>query len=99
MIYFTCIYKCFPYHSHFSFSGVKMNVSNYAFDYFVYVSIGVVFATLAGMFVTVLAPYAAGSGIPEVSEMMVIIIDVHFMYLYNMILGCLHYMYILSNAY
>ena len=57
-------YKCF-------LAGIKLTVSSYAFDYFVYVSIGVVFATLAGMFVTILAPYAAGSGIPEVRVMMV----------------------------
>ena len=52
------------------FADTKLGSSSYVFNYFVYVSIGVVFATLAGMFVTVLAPYAAGSGIPEVSEIM-----------------------------
>lgn len=35
-------------------------------DYVIYVSAAVVFAGLAGLFVTTLAPYAAGSGIPEV---------------------------------
>ena len=32
----------------------------------IYVSAAVIFAGLAGLFVTTLAPYAAGSGIPEV---------------------------------
>ena len=37
-----------------------------AFDYFVYVFFSVLLASVAGVFVVVCAPYAAGSGIPEV---------------------------------
>ena len=39
------------------------------FDYFVYVLFSVVLASVAGLFVVVCAPYAAGSGIPEVGCM------------------------------
>lgn len=38
----------------------------YALNYVIYVLLAIVFAGLAGLYVTVLAPYAAGSGIPEV---------------------------------
>ena len=41
-------------------------MNEYVVDYIIYVSAAVVFAGLAGLFVTTLAPYAAGSGIPEV---------------------------------
>lgn len=41
-----------------------------AFDYFMYVLISVFFATLAGLFVVLFAPYAAGSGIPEVKTIL-----------------------------
>lgn len=41
-------------------------VDAYVFNYFFYVLFAVVFASLAGLYVTALAPYAAGSGIPEV---------------------------------
>ena len=40
----------------------------YVFDFFIYVLLSVGFAGLAGLFVTTLAPYASGSGIPEVRE-------------------------------
>lgn len=38
----------------------------YALNYIIYVMLAIVFAGLAGLYVTTLAPYAAGSGIPEV---------------------------------
>ena len=47
-------------------TGVHSNGGRYALEYFIYVSFAVVFASLSGLFVVVLAPYAAGSGIPEV---------------------------------
>ena len=43
-----------------------ISASSYVFDFFIYVLLAVVFAGLAGLFVSTLAPYAAGSGIPEV---------------------------------
>ena len=50
--------------------GESLNITSptgyYVFNYFVYVSFSVIFAGLAGLFVVILAPYAAGSGIPEV---------------------------------
>ena len=47
-------------------AGVEAATSAYVLDYVVYVSLAVILAGLAGLFVTVLAPYASGSGIPEV---------------------------------
>lgn len=47
---------------------LSIHLSPYAFDYFVYVTFTVLFAGLAGLFVVVLAPYASGSGIPEVRK-------------------------------
>ena len=49
-----------------AYAGVSGDVNEYVVDYIIYVSAAVVFAGLAGLFVTTLAPYAAGSGIPEV---------------------------------
>ena len=45
---------------------LSIDSSSYIFDYFIYVSFSVALAGLAGLFVVVIAPYAAGSGIPEV---------------------------------
>ena len=45
-------------HSHYTFSW---------FGYFIYTIFAVFFGGLAGFFVVTVAPYAAGSGIPEVS--------------------------------
>ena len=42
----------------------------YALDYVIYVVFAVVMAGLAGLFVVELAPYAAGSGIPEVKTIL-----------------------------
>lgn len=47
---------------------MRSGTNAYIVDYVIYVSAALVFAGLAGLFVTTLAPYAAGSGIPEVSE-------------------------------
>ena len=47
--------------------GAPYSIGAYAFDYFLFVFLAVTFAGLAGFFVTTLAPYASGSGIPEVS--------------------------------
>ena len=41
----------------------------YALNYVIYVMLAVLFAGLAGLYVTTLAPYATGSGIPEVRFM------------------------------
>ena len=42
----------------------------YAFDYFAYAFIAVCFAGLSAWFVKSLAPWAAGSGIPEVKTIL-----------------------------
>ena len=48
-----------------SYTGID-GTAGYVFDYSVYVLYAVGFAGLSGLFVTTFAPYAAGSGIPEV---------------------------------
>ena len=50
-----------------AYAGMRSGSNAYIVDYVIYVSAAMVFAGLAGLFVTTLAPYAAGSGIPEVS--------------------------------
>ena len=54
-------------------SNYSIDTNNFyefnGFDYFVYVLFSVVLASVAGLFVVVCAPYAAGSGIPEVGCM------------------------------
>ena len=49
-----------------NYAGVRSEVNSYIVNYVIYVCAAVTFAGLAGLFVTTLAPYAAGSGIPEV---------------------------------
>ena len=46
--------------------GVKRAADVYVLNYFIYITLAVVFGGMAGLFVTRLAPYASGSGIPEV---------------------------------
>ena len=41
-------------------------VGTYIFNYLIYVVLAVFMSTFAGLYVIALAPYAAGSGIPEV---------------------------------
>ena len=41
---------------------------SYFFNYVIYIFIALIFAGVAGLYVITLAPYAAGSGIPEVRE-------------------------------
>ena len=47
-------------------SEVNDSTTSYVLNYFLYVLFAIVFAGLSGSFVIFLAPYAAGSGIPEV---------------------------------
>ena len=47
-------------------TGAPFSTAGYAFDYFIFVVLVVTFAGFAGFFVIALAPYASGSGIPEV---------------------------------
>ena len=42
--------------------------STFAFEYFIYVFVSVLFGYFAAIFVRELAPYACGSGIPEVIQ-------------------------------
>ena len=52
-----------------NYSGHANNFYEFSlFDYFSYVLISVILASVAGLFVVVCAPYAAGSGIPEVGQ-------------------------------
>ena len=57
---------CDHWKSWSAIAGISSSVGGYIFNYFIYVLIAVVFAGLAGFYVTTLAPYASGSGIPEV---------------------------------
>jgi chloride channel 3/4/5 len=61
---------CSLWHTWGAYAGVSGDVNEYVVDYIIYVSVAVVFAGLAGLFVTTLAPYAAGSGIPEVKTIL-----------------------------
>lgn len=45
---------------------IQNSVGAYAFNYIIYVVLAVFMAGFAGLYVITLAPYAAGSGIPEV---------------------------------
>ena len=59
--------NCHAWHNWATHHNIDHSTAaQYAFNYFVYVALSVLFAGLAGLFVIVLAPYAAGSGIPEV---------------------------------
>lgn len=49
------------------FGGSRSGAGSYVVTYFVYMLWAIVFAMLAALFVRVFAPYACGSGIPEVS--------------------------------
>ena len=44
------------------------DLGSYLFNYSIYVFIAVIFAGVAGLYVITLAPYASGSGIPEVTS-------------------------------
>ena len=50
--------------------GTKSNPGTYAISYFMYVLWAMIFATLAVMLVRVFAPYACGSGIPEIKTIL-----------------------------
>lgn len=50
------------------FGGSRSGAGSYVVTYFVYMLWAIVFAMLAALFVRVFAPYACGSGIPEVSS-------------------------------
>jgi chloride channel 3/4/5 len=61
---------CSLWHTWGDYAGIESEARAYIVDYVIYVSMAVVFAGLAGLFVTTLAPYAAGSGIPEVKTIL-----------------------------
>ena len=46
---------------------MNSDIGSYLFNYFIYIFIALIFAGVAGLYVTALAPYASGSGIPEVT--------------------------------
>lgn len=50
------------------FGGSRSGAGSYVVTYFIYMLWAIVFAMLAALFVRVFAPYACGSGIPEVSS-------------------------------
>ena len=54
--------------------GVSSGGGAYVVKYLLYLICGCFFALLAAMFVRVFAPYACGSGIPEVSSCISVII-------------------------
>ena len=61
--------SCSHWNSWAHIYGVDGVASSYALNYVIYVLCAVGFGGMAGLFVIVLAPYAAGSGIPEVHKM------------------------------
>lgn len=64
------VQHCTSWHSWSEHLDISSAAALYAFNYAVYVLFAVVMAGLAGLFVVVLAPYAAGSGIPEVKTIL-----------------------------
>ena len=50
-------------------TGTDVGVGGYVLSYLMYVIWAISFATLAVMLVRVFAPYACGSGIPEVRDL------------------------------
>lgn len=66
----TANHTCAAWHSWSHHLGIQTETGKYFFDYFIYVLYGFVMAGLAGLFVVGLAPYAAGSGIPEVKTIL-----------------------------
>ncbi len=48
------------------------HAGSYIFNYIIYVVLAFVMAGFAGLYVTALAPYASGSGIPEVRVRIVV---------------------------
>ncbi len=59
--------SCANWNSWAHIYGIHPLISSYLLNYFIYVSFAVGFGGMAGLFVIRLAPYAAGSGIPEVN--------------------------------
>ena len=60
---------CFQWYNWSEIFGAgKTGGFAYVIKYFLYVSVALSFGLMAAMFVRVFAPYACGSGIPEVSE-------------------------------
>lgn len=52
------------------FGGSRSGAGSYVVTYFVYMLWAIVFAMLAALFVRVFAPYACGSGIPEIKTIL-----------------------------
>ncbi|EFC37022.1 chloride channel ClC-3 [Naegleria gruberi] len=62
--------KCEDWKTWSEIFGIYETNGAYAFDYFAYIFIAVCMATLSAWFVKSLAPWAAGSGIPEVKTIL-----------------------------
>ena len=60
--------KCSSWKEWSEIAGVTSDLGSYIFNYVIYVFIALIFAGVAGLYVTALAPYASGSGIPEASH-------------------------------
>ena len=58
--------KCASWKEWSEIAGVHSDLGSYLFNYSIYVFIALIFAGVAGLYVITLAPYASGSGIPEV---------------------------------
>ena len=60
--------KCASWKEWSEIAEVHSDLGSYLFNYSIYVFIAVIFAGVAGLYVITLAPYASGSGIPEVTS-------------------------------
>ena len=69
--------SCSSWHTWAEQAGIHSRTSIYFVNYMIYIIFAVGFGGMAGLFVTLLAPYAAGSGIPEVMGEGVCVIDTH----------------------
>ena len=69
--------KCASWKEWSEIAGVHSDLGSYLFNYSIYVFIALIFAGVAGLYVITLAPYASGSGIPEVHMICLIALASH----------------------
>ena len=61
--------KCASWKEWSEIAGLHSDLGSYLFNYTIYVFIALIFAGVSGLYVITLAPYASGSGIPEVTSL------------------------------
>lgn len=65
--------SCEHWHTWARLLGVDKPLDAYVVNFFIYVCFAVLFGSMAGLFVMAIAPYASGSGIPEVTVVLYVI--------------------------